>query len=315
MTDEAADAAAAPSRAYALTGMAFAAGAVACFSLRPVLVKLSYAYIADPVTLLALRMLFASPFFLAVGIWSARRDAASAPIGLADGAQIAGLGFCGYYLASFLDYLGLQYISAGLGRLLLFVYPTVVVVLSAVFLRKPVRRRELWSLALTYGGIALVVSPAISIAGREAGQTAYGAALVFGSAVLFAVYLTFGSRVILRVGSLRFNAWAMLAASFCCIAQFLALRPLDTLRAVPWPAYGLSLTIALASTVVPTFLSAEALRRIGANRVALLGALGPVSTVVLGLLAGVDEAMTPAQLAGAALVLAGVLVVTLKPGR
>src|SRR5438094_9571492 len=130
---------------------------VVCFSLRPILIKLAYGYVVDPVTLLALRMVFSLPFFLAAAAW-AGRDRESARVTRGDAWAIAFLGFIGYYFASFVDFLGLQYVSAGLGRLILFLYPTLVVLLSIVFLRKRPSIREIVALGLTYSGIALVLS-------------------------------------------------------------------------------------------------------------------------------------------------------------
>ena len=291
---------------YRVVGIALAVFAIIAFSLRPILIKLSYSYVVDPVTLLALRMVFSLPFFLLAALWS-RRDGAREPISRRDGFTIAGLGFFGYYLASFLDFLALQYISAGLGRLLLFTYPTMVVLLSLFFLGKRIKGREIVALLLTYAGLALVLSRAMS------GQNTHlplGAALAFGSAALYAIYLVAGSQVIQRVGALRFTAYATIVASVCCIVQFFALRPLSALH-LPSQVYGLAIIMALVSTVFPVFMTAEALRRIGANHVAMIGALGPVSTIAMGYF-GLEETLTALQIFGALLVLAGVMVVSLK---
>ena len=286
-----------------------AVAGVACFSLRPILIKLAYGYVVDPVTLLALRMIFSLPFFLAAAAWVGR-DAERKPLARRDAWAIVALGFVGYYFSSFVDFLGLQYISAGLGRLILFTYPTLVVLLSLAFLRKRPAAREVVALAVTYAGIALVMANAARGANVD---LPLGAALCFASAAGYAVYLVASSQVVLRIGSLRFTAYAMSVASAFCILQFLLLRPLSAL-ALPGPVYGLAIAMALVSTVLPVFITSEALKRIGANQVALLGALGPVTTLFFGWL-GLDEVMTPVQLAGAALVLAGVVLVTLKATR
>jgi drug/metabolite transporter (DMT)-like permease len=291
---------------YRAVGVAMALAGVACFSLRPILIKLAYGYVVDPVTLLALRMLFSLPFFLAAGAWAGRGERRE-PIVRRDAGAIVFLGFIGYYFASFVDFLGLQYISAGLGRLILFLYPTIVVLLSLAFLRKRPTGRELVALALTYSGLAVVMGRAVD--GTNA-NLPLGAALVFASAVGYAVYLVAGSQVVRRVGTLRFTAYAMTVASAFCIAQFLVLRPVSALD-LPRQVYGLAIAMALLSTVLPVFITSEALRRIGANHVALVGALGPVTTIFFGWV-GLDERMTPIQLAGAALVLFGVLLVSLK---
>jgi drug/metabolite transporter (DMT)-like permease len=292
---------------YRLVGVLLAVAGVLAFSIRPLLIKVAYAEGADPVTLLALRMAFSLPFFLAMAGW-ARRDRQAAPVTRRDAALVLALGFLGYYLSSFLDFLGLQYVTAGVGRLILFLYPTIVVVLSALFLGKRAGGRDLLALALTYGGVALVMAEAARGENRD---FALGAGLVFCAAVTYAIYLVAGSDVVRRVGSLRFAAWATAVASVLCILQFLALRPLGTLADLSPKVYALALVMAVVSTVLPVLMTAEALRRIGANQVALVGALGPVSAIGLGHV-GLDETLTWLQVGGAVLVLAGVLLVTLK---
>jgi len=294
---------------YRAIGVAMAIAGVVCFSLRPILIKLAYGHVVDPITLLALRMVFSLPFFLAAAAW-AGRDRGRTAISASDGWAIVFLGFIGYYFASFVDFLGLQYISAGLGRLILFLYPTIVVVLSLVFLRKRPSARQIVALGVSYSGLALVMSNALGGANPD---LPLGAGLVFASAAGYAVYLVAGSQVVQRVGSVRFTAYATTVASVLCIAQFFLLRPLAAL-ALPREVYGLAIAMAVFATVLPVFLTSEALRRIGANQVALLGALGPLSTIFFAWL-GLDEAMTPVQLAGAVLVLAGVALVTLRPAR
>jgi drug/metabolite transporter (DMT)-like permease len=292
---------------YLAAGLLLAIGGVICFSLRPILIKLAYAYVVDPVTLLALRMTFAVPFFLAAAFW-VRGRASARPLARREIASVVVLGLLSYYLSSFLDFLGLQYISAGLGRLLQFIYPTVVVILSALFLGKRATRRDVIALVVTYSGLLLVFWQAI---GGEQRDLFLGAALVLASATCYAVYLVAGTEVIARVGSVRFTAYAMIVASIACAAQFFLLRPLSALN-VPTAVYGLSFAMAVVSTVIPGFMVSEALRRIGANKVAIIGALGPVTAIVLGYL-GLDEIMTPLQIAGAALVLVGVVVISLRP--
>ena len=294
---------------YRAVGVAMAIAGVVCFSLRPILIKLAYGYVVDPTTLLALRMVFSLPFFLAAAVWVGR-DQKRAPISRKDAWAVVFLGFLGYYFASFVDFLGLQYISAGLGRLILFIYPTLVVLLSMAFLRKRPTAREVVALGATYAGIALVMSNAMEGSGAH---FALGVALCFASAAGYAVYLVASSQVVQRVGSMRFTAYATSVASGFCILQFLLLRPMSAL-ALPVQVYGLAIAMALLSTVLPVFITTEALKRIGANQVALFGALGPVTTLFFGW-AGLDEVMTPVQLAGAALVLAGVVLVTLKAAK
>jgi drug/metabolite transporter (DMT)-like permease len=293
-------------RKYWTLGLLLAIGGVLCFSLRPILIKLAYAWSQDPITLLALRMAFAAPFFAGVAIWSGRRGSVD-PLSTRDLWYVVLLGLLSYYAASFLDFLALQYISAGLGRLVLFLYPTIVVLLSAVFLARPITARELIALVLTYAGLALVLLHSFN--GNR--DVLYGAALAMASSVCYAVYLVAGSQVIARVGSMRFSAYAMVAATVACLLQFVVLRPFSALD-VPVQVLGYAATMAIVSTVIPVFLTAEALRRVGANTVAIVGALGPVSTIALGWI-GLEEAMTPLQMGGVGLVLAGVLAVSVRP--
>ena len=274
------------------------------FSFKAILVKLTYRYGVDAETLLALRMAFSLPFFIAMGWMSAHR--ATRRLTPHDGAWLFGLGLLGYYLASYLDFLGLHYISAALERLILFVYPTLVVLLSALWLGQPLTRRALGALALCYAGIALAVAHDLRLTGT-AQDLALGGSLVFGSALSYALYLLGSGRILGRLGAVRVTAFASLIACGLGIGQFLLLRPLAAL-AQPWPVYGLALAMALFSTVLPVWAVSEAIRRIGAGPVALTGSLGPIVTLLLAWLL-LDEALGMAQLTGAALVITGVMVI------
>jgi len=294
--------------AYRWVGILFALGGTVAFAFRPVLIKLGYE--AAPVsatTLLFLRMALSLPFFAAVAWWLRREPA----LARRDWAGIVALGFLGYYLASLLDFLGLQYVSAGLGRLIMFLYPTLVVILSLVFLAKRPTRRELTALALTYAGIALVLSVKLG-AGPEQRLFLLGAALVFGSAMCYAVYLVTGSQLVKRVGSMRFTAYTMMVSTAPAFVQFALLESSGALQ-LPGEVWLYVILLATVCTVLPVFLVAEALKRIGANHFALIGGLGPVTTVLADF-ALLEGALTPLQLLGGALVVAGVLLVTLTKG-
>lgn len=290
------------------SGALFAVLGVLGFSFKAILVKLAYQWdpSIDPVTLLTLRMIYAAPFFAAMAFF-AGRDAK--PIPAHDWKMLGLLGFIGYYLASLLDFTGLQYVSAALERLTLFLYPTIVVLLSAWWLDKPITRRVVVALLLSYAGILIAFVPDLRVGG-DSGAVTLGGALVFGSAILHAIYLVAAGPVIGRLGSSRFIAWAMLTSAMFIFVQFLATRPLAML-AVPRSIHLLSLTMAVLSTVLPTWLIAEAIRRIGANQASVLGSLGPVFTIALGA-AILGEATNMLQLVGAALVLGGVMLVSAK---
>jgi len=294
--------------AYRGWGLLFALAGTVAFAFRPVLIKLGYE--AAPVsatTLLFLRMVLSLPFFAAVAWWLRREP------GLArrDWLGIVGLGFLGYYLASLLDFLGLQYVPAGHGRLIMFLYPTLVVILSALFLGKRATARELAALAVTYTGIALVLSHQLG-APAENRLFFLGAALVFGSAMCYAVYLVTGSQLIKRVGSMRFTAYTMMVSTVPAVIQFGVLEGPASLS-LPGIVWIYAIVLATVCTVLPVFLVAESLKRIGASQFALIGGLGPVTTVLADF-ALLEGSLSVLQVLGGALVIGGVLLVTLKKG-
>ncbi len=298
---------AALARRSALIGIACALAGSVAFSLKPVLVKAAYQYGVDTTVLLTLRMLFAAPLFLLMAWWAGRPGV---ELTWRETLGITALGFLGYYLGSFLDLAGLQYISAGFGRLILYLYPTLVLLLSAAFLQQPLQRRQLLSLGLSYAGIALVFSAEARLSDRL-DLAALGALLVFCSAVTYAVYLVAGSRLVHKFGSMRFTAYASLIATGFVLAHFLALRPPQALR-VAQEVYGIVAVLAVFATVLPLWLMAEGLRRIGANQLSLVGCIGPLATMVFAW-AFLGETISAVQLGGAVLVLAGVLIISLKP--
>jgi drug/metabolite transporter (DMT)-like permease len=292
-------------------GPAFAVLGVLGFSFKAILIKLAYRWApVDPVALLTLRMLYAAPFFVAMAWWSGR--ATPRKIGSRDVRLLIGLGFVGYYLSSLLDFLGLQYVSASLERLVLFLYPTIVVVLSAIFLAQPVTRRATAALVLSYAGIALAVWHDVRITGDPA-AIALGSALVFGGALGYAIYLVAAGGIIGRLGSSRFIAWAMLASTVFITLHFALTRPMSALQ-LPPSIHALTLAMAIFCTVLPTWMIAESVRRIGASTSSLVGSLGPVFTIGFGALI-LGEAVNLLQLVGVALVLAGVMLVSRGSGR
>ena len=293
--------------AYRAWGVAFAIGGTLAFSFRPILIKLSYAaYPVTPVTLLFLRMTLSLPFFLAVAWWLRRDEPRLAP---RDWAALAGLGFIGYYAASFLDFIGLQYIGAGVGRLIMYLYPTLVLLISFVFLGRKPTWRQLVALVITYSGVALIISSQAR-GGMEGKLFMLGALLVFASALFYSVYLVAGGELVKRVGSMRFTAYSMLVATAPAVVQFFTVETVSSLQ-LPAAVWVYAIVLATFSTVLPLFLQAEALRRIGAAEFALIGALGPVSVAITSAI-GLDEPFTAVQAIGGALVIFGVLLVSLK---
>jgi drug/metabolite transporter (DMT)-like permease len=291
---------------YRFWGIAFALAGTVSFAFRPILIKLGYSmHPVSATTLLFLRMTLSLPFFLAMAWWMRE----GSPIAKRDWWGIVGLGFLGYYFASLLDFIGLQYVSAGVGRLIMFLYPTLVIILSALFLKKNPTAKELAALAITYTGIALVLSSQIAAA-PESRLFVFGALLIFASAMCYAVYLVTGSQLVKRVGSMRFTAYTMIVSTIPAMIQFAVLEAPAALQ-LPTQLWWVAVVLAVACTVLPVLLVAEALKRIGANHFALIGALGPVTTVLADF-ALLDGALSAVQIVGAALVISGVLLVTIK---
>jgi drug/metabolite transporter (DMT)-like permease len=291
-------------RSVFLGGLAIAIAGAILFSTKAIVAKLLYRYHIDAVTLIAFRMLFSFPVFAAVALWKMRSEA---PLAVADRWRILGLGLVGYYLSSFLDFLGLQYITAGLERLILFLTPTFVLAITALVFKRPIGAREWVALALSYFGIVLVFVHDLAGGG---GDTVLGALFVLASAVTYAIYLLGSGEMVRRIGALRLVAYAMCISSVASVAQFFVLRP-ATLLVQPLPVYGLSLVNAIFCTIFPVFMTMVAVQRIGAPAASQAGMIGPVSTLFLGALV-LGEPVTAVQLAGTGLVLAGIYTLSRK---
>lgn len=289
-------------QAVSRSGLVLAAFGAIAFSGKAIIVKLGYRYGTDAVTLLALRMLVAFPFFLAMGAWAARR---SASLSKADRGRIVLLGFLGYYLASFLDFAGLAYITATLERLILYLTPTLVALIGWLAFGRRISRRQAVALLVSYLGVALAFGHDLQVGGSN---IALGSALVFGSALAYALYLVGSGELVQRVGAVRLTAYASSVASVLCLLQFILLRPMEAL-ALPWQVYVLSLVNGTLCTVLPVLAVMMAVARIGSALAAQVGMIGPVSTIILSLLL-LGEPMGPWQVAGTVLVMAGVFVVS-----
>ena len=279
-------------------GLALAAAGSIAFSGKAIIVKLAYRYGVDAVTLIMYRMLFALPLFVALAWWAGRGKPA---LERRDLLVVAGLGFSGYYLASFLDFAGLQFITASLERLILYLNPTLVLLLGVVVLGQRARPRQLIALAVSYCGVLLVFGHELSFSGAD---TALGAALVFGSAVSYSVYLVLSGNEVKRLGALRLTGWATSVACVLCIAQFLLLRPLAAAAVAPAVLW-LSLLNATLCTFAPVVMVMLAIERIGATLTAQTGMIGPVSTILMGVLI-LGEPINAWIIAGTIAVLLGV---------
>ncbi|MCO4855635.1 DMT family transporter [Herbaspirillum sp. WGmk3] len=293
-----------PRQAF-LGGLLLAIIGAIFFSAKAIVAKLMYRYQVDAVMVITLRMLFSFPMFAAVALWKARTQP---PLARADVLRIVVLGLMGYYLSSFLDFLGLQYISAGLERLILFLTPSFVMLIAFFFFKRKVGWIEWAALLVSYFGTVLVLQHDLQSGGSN---VILGSALVLGSALSYSIYLISSGELVRRVGAVRLVAYAMCVSSVACLIQFFILRaPADLVTQVA-PVYQLSLFNAVFCTVLPVFLTMVAVARIGAPTAAQAGLVGPVSTLFMGAVL-LDEPITGIQLAGTALVLAGMWLLSRK---
>jgi drug/metabolite transporter (DMT)-like permease len=279
-------------------GVALAMAGSIAFSGKAIIVKLAYRYGVDAVTLIMYRMLFALPLFVVLAWWAGRgRPALSAR----DWLVVAGLGFSGYYLASFLDFAGLAYITASLERLILYLNPTLVLAIGVVVFKRKVSARQIIALAVSYCGVLLVFGHEVSLQGTN---TALGTGLVFASAVSYAIYLVASGEEVKRLGALRLTGLATSVACLCCIAQFFAVRPLAAFAVAPEVIW-LSVLNATVCTFLPVLMVMMAIERVGATVAAQTGMIGPLSTIAMGIVI-LGEPFTGWIVAGTVLVLAGV---------
>ena len=291
-------------RGTSAAGLLLALGAATGFSMKAIFVKLAYAYGVDAETLLALRMAYSLPVFLFIGFVALNR--VRQPVTRRDWAVMALLGFLGYYLASYLDFLGLQHISASLERLILFCYPTLVVIISALWFGKPVTRTMVAALMICYTGVALAVFHDTGTTGAQ-GSVLVGSLLVFGSALSYSLYFVGNGQMVGRIGPQMLTGWASSFACLISLLQFFALRPVSALYQ-PWEVHGYALAMALLSTVLPVWCLSQAIRLIGAGKVALTGNMGPVLTMVFAwVLLGEHPGIY--RLIGAGLVIGGVVLI------
>ena len=282
-----------------LSGLLLASVGAVFFSGKAIVAKLLYRHGSDAVTVIGLRMLLSVPFFIAVAIWTWR----SGPkLTAGDFWRIVALGLLGYYASSMLDFMGLQYISAGLERLILFLTPSFVLLLGVLAFKRKVSRLQWISLLFAYAGIVLVFWHDVNLGGSA---VILGAGLVMASALCYAVYLLLSGEVVSRVGPMRLVGLVMPVSCVACLIQYAVLRPWPSLFTQAAPVWWLSLLNATACTVLPVFLTMSAVARVGAGTAAQAGMIGPVSTVFLGFWV-LGEPIGGMQMAGTALVLAGI---------
>jgi len=293
------------------TGLVLALAGAITFSGKAIIVKLSYRYGVDAVTVIMVRMLWSLPMFMALAWWASRSTHAQEnPLQWRDAPIIIALGVLGYYLASFLDFLGLQYISASLERLILYLNPTLVLLLSALIYKHRIRPIRTLAMGVSYAGVLLVFGHEVSLGGQDA---VLGSSLVFVSAVTYAIYLVMSGQLVERIGAMRLVGWASSVASVCCALQFLWLRPLSAVW-VPPEVMWLSLINATICTVLPLVLIMMAIERIGAALTSQAGMIGPMATIALGVWL-LDEPFNAWTGMGTLLVLGGIYMVSKQGDR
>ena len=283
-------------------GLILAALGAVGFSGKAIIVKLAYRYGVDAVTLIMYRMLFALPMFVLLAWWAGRGKPA---LTWRDARTVLALGFCGYYLSSFLDFVGLLYISASLERLILYLNPTLVLALGAFLFHKKVTRTQVLALAVSYCGVLCVFGREMSLQGKD---VPLGATLVFASAVSYAVYLSYSGEEVKRLGALRLTGLATTVACLICIAQFFLVRPFASMS-VPTAVLWLSVLNATLCTFAPVVMVMMAIERIGASLTAQAGTIGPVSTILMAVIL-LGEPFTAWIAAGTVLVLTGIWLLT-----
>jgi drug/metabolite transporter (DMT)-like permease len=285
-------------------GLALATLGAIAFSGKAIIVKLAYRHGVDAVTLIMLRMLFALPLFVGMAWWAGR---GKAPLSRRDWLGVLGLGFSGYYLSSMLDFMGLAYVTASLERLVLYLNPTLVLAFGWLAYRRRITRWQVAGMALSYAGVLVVFGHEVQLGQSRA--AALGMLLVFLSAVSYAIYLVASGEFVKRLGSMRLVGLATSAACLMCIAQFLILRPLDTVLAVAPPVIWLSVLNATLCTALPVLAVMMAIERIGPALAAQTGMVGPLSTILMGAVI-LGEPFTVWTAAGTALVVSGIYVFT-----
>ena len=281
------------------------------FSTKAVMVKLALPYGIDAISLLLLRMLFALPIYVAIAVWLHRRSTnrVDRPPVAAHLPQLIALGMVGYYLASYFDFTGLEFIPASLERVILYLYPTIVLLISALYLKKPVTLHQWVAIALCYVGVWIAIRFGVQTSVPK--NYWWGVGLIFLSATTYAIYLVGSGELIPKLGVWVFTCYAMIVSSICVCAHFLLTVEPSTLLDYPWQVYVYGIAMAIFATVIPSFLISAGIKRIGASNAAIIGGIGPISTIVLASIF-LNETFSTAQIIGTAFVIAGVIYISVN---
>ncbi|MCC6458837.1 MAG: DMT family transporter [Saprospiraceae bacterium] len=278
-----------------------------CFSAKAVLVKLLYREGLDVPSVIALRMLLSFPFYAGMAVFLHQRSA-NVRLSGREVLAVSALGILSYYVSSMLDFMGLQYVTASVERLVLFTYPTMVLLLSSLFFHKKISSTQVLALVLTYTGVVLAFAAELKLGAQR--NIWLGGMFVFGCAATYSIYIVFTGELVHKIGSAKFTCYAVMAATVPALLQSALHNRLDVFQ-YTWPVYHLSIWLAVVATVVPTFLIVEGIRLVGANNSSVIGFVGPVATIFLGYWF-LGEPVTSLQLLGTSVVLAGVFLLSWK---
>jgi len=294
-------------RSYFLNGVFIALAGAVLFSTKAIFVKLAYRDTpVDAITLLSLRMIFSLPFFAIYALASSSKST-NVKFTTRQWIQIAVIGCLGYYVSSLLDFIGLQFVTAGIERLILFIHPTIVLLMSAIFFKDKIRSIQWIALAITYAGLMLAFFSELDFNASQNNSFVLGSVLIFICAFTYAAYIVGSGKIIPLVGAAKFNSYAMSFAGVGVLLHFF-LTSDKSLFNLPATVYGYSFSMAILSTVIPSYLVAESIKRIGSNNAAIIGSVGPVSTILMAYIF-LQEAVFPLQLIGTCLILIGVLLI------
>ena len=276
---------------------------VVLFSAKAVMVKLAYQYDVSPVNLLMFRMLFSLPFYL-IMIFIYKPDITQKRT-KKDYLSLVLFGFLGYYLASFFDFWGLGFIKASIERVILFIYPTIVIILSKLFLKRPISKVQIIAIALTYIGVVIAFWDDFSV---EGSAFLIGATLIFLSALTYASYLVGSDWLIPKFGVITFTSYAMIVSCICVVVHYLIFER-TSLFGYHQNVYWLGLAMAFLSTVIPSYLVSWTIKKIGAPDFSILGSIGPISTIILASIF-LDEKITVLQIIGTLIVISGIIIIS-----
>lgn len=282
---------------------------IVLFSSKAVMVKIAYKYNVDAISILLLRMLFSFPFYMVIA-YVYRNKISEIPIEKKDYVWLAFFGFVGYYLASYFDFVGLTYIKASLERIILFLYPTIVIILNRLFLKQSITKVQAGAIGLTYLGIVLAFSDEVAVSGTD---TYLGGFFILLSAITYASYLVGSGWLIPKFGVVKFTAYAMLVSCLCVFIHYSVISETD-LFSFSWEVYVLGFLIAVFATVIPSFLVSASIKMISSSNFAIVAGVGPISTIILAAIF-LNETLTLLQLFGALIVVAGIVFMSIKKSK